>query len=239
MRRLRNLALVASCFLLFVSTVNASNCESCGCNCSKSKLVKRTVMCPATVVETRMKSRVVYTNEQREEKYTAFERVEEKRQITKEVCYLEDEVKTKKIEQKNCKVVQVPVVRTCKCKFPQPEIRSGVRCREVCTECGCKICVEEPYNCEVVRMIDGVKSDNYCEPQLVFEKLEKDIFYCVKTPKKKKEVVCEEVVYKLKPVTKTRTVDVCVPKIVKEPCEVLVKKMVPKTIYCCEKCCHK
>jgi hypothetical protein len=210
-------------------------CEKCGAACEQSRLIKCTIKVPATVVETRMKSCVEYVCEERDETHTVFKRVPEKREIYKEVCYLEDEVKSKPITEKKCHRVEIPVSRTCKVKVPITETREGVRRYEICTDCG-KVCVEEPCTCQVVRELDGYKSDCYDEQQIVFENTKRDMFYCVKTPKKKKDLVCEETAYKLVPVEKTRKVEVQIPKIVKQPVEVMVRKMVSKTIYCCEKC---
>lgn len=212
-------------------------CESCGAQCGKHRLVARTVMVPKTVIETQVKSCLIYKTETREETYTVFKRVPDERKIYKEVCYLDDEVKSKEITETNCKLVEIPVTKECKTKVPVSEFQQGVRLKECCDQCGNKICVEEPCCCEVVREVDGIKSECVEEIQVVFEKTKRTIDYCVKTPKKSKELVCEETAYKLVPVEKTRTVEVQVPEYVKQPCEVKVRKMVPQTIYCCEKCC--
>lgn len=212
-------------------------CQKCGCQCGEARLVAKTIMVPCVITETRLKSCVIEKEVEREETYTEFKRVPVKRKFVKETCYLEDEVKTKTITQKECHRVQIPVTRTYAVNVPVTEVREGVRQREVCTHCG-KVCIEEPCTCQITRMEKGLRSTNLCEEQVVFDITKKDIDYCVKTPKKKTEFCAEETAYTLEPVEKKRKVTVCVPEIVKKPYDVQVTKMVPKTIYCCEKCCH-
>ena len=98
-------------------------------------------------------------------------------------------------------------------------------------DAGIVVCPEE-----ITTLRQEVESRNRCEPQIVFEEVEKEIFFCVKEPKSRTEECAEETIYELQPVTKTRMVEVCVPRVVRKPVEVKVKKMLPKTIYCCESC---
>ena len=74
-------------------------------------------------------------------------------------------------------------------------------------------------------------------PQLVFEETTKDIHFCVKNPTTREDFCAEEIVYELVPVKKTRTVEVCVPRIEAYPVPVTTMKKLPKQIICCEKCC--
>jgi hypothetical protein len=211
-------------------------CQHCGAHCESHRLVPKTVMVPIVVTETRIKPCVVEKTEEREETYTVFKRVPVKRKYEKEVCYLEDEVKTKKITKTECHRVTNPVFRTSVVNVPQTEMQTTMVREEVCTECG-KICVERPCTCQVTRLHKELRSSECQEQDIAFEKMTKDISYCVKTPKIRKELCAEETVYELVPVEKTRKICVCVPEILKKPVDVQVTKMVPKTIYCCEKCC--
>ena len=210
-------------------------CDHCGSACNTHQLVKKTVMVPCEVTETQLKTCVVKREVEKEETYTVFKRVPVTRKFEKETCYLEDEVKTQTIECKQCKQVENPVVRTFAVNVPVTETHMGTRQREVCTHCG-KVCIEEPCQCQVTRMQRDMRTSNYCEKDVVFETTKKEISYCVKTPKKHTEFCAEETVYVLEPVEKTRKVVVCVPEIIKQPVDVKVVKMLPKTIYCCEKC---
>lgn len=213
-------------------------CDVCQARCHQRQLVKKTIRVPCQVVETRMKSCVVEKIEEREETYTEFKRVPVTKTYNKVTCYLDDEVKTKEITEKKCKRVTVPVEVEYSVNIPIKEIREGVRRTSRCTECG-EICVEEPCQCEVTRLARGRHTKCSERTQVVFETTKKQIDYCVKVPKKHEEFCFSESYYKLEPVEKTRTVQVCVPEIVKRPVEVETTKMLPAVIYCCEKCRHK
>ena len=229
---------VAAAALTF-SSVNiaaaGSNCDACGCNCQATRLVAKTVMVPTVVTERRFKSCVVKTMKEREETYTAFKRVPVTRKYTKKKCYLEDEVKTKMITETKCKHVKNPVISTVPVKVPVEEFHERLVQREVCTECG-KVCIEEPCTCKVVRLKTDLETRQCEVNDVVFEKVKREIDYCVKTPKVREELCAEETTYELVPVEKTRKVQVCVPEVVKKAVDVQVTKMLPKTIYCCEKC---
>jgi hypothetical protein len=213
-------------------------CQHCGTTCQAYQLVERTILVPITITETRMKSRVVSTIKDREETCTVFRRVPVTRKFEKEICYLDDEVRTKTITETECHRVDNPVVRTSVIKVPETVIRPEVVQKEICTEHGV-VCVEEVCEKAITVLRDDFRTDTYCEPDVVFEKSTRQIDYCVKVPKKTTIPCAEETVYELVPVTKTRVVQVCVPEIVKEPYEVQVRKMVPKTILCCEPCTKK
>ncbi len=139
-------------FVLFASNALAwpgnSCCDRCGNACGKGRLVKKTIMVPTVITETRLKSCVINKSEEREETYTVFERVPVTQRFTKETCYLDDEIKTKTIAQTHCKRVKNPVVRTFSVNVPETTCREGVVRREVCTPCGGKVCVEEPCICQ-------------------------------------------------------------------------------------------
>ena len=190
---------------------------------------------PCTVIETQMKSRVVCTTEEREETYTAFKLTPTTDTYHKETCYLDPEVKTKKITTKECKLVPMPVTKTFAVNVPTRELRESCQGKSCCSDC----CPEKPCLKCVVRLHREKRVGQTERDQLVFEETTKDIFYCVEFPKKKKEFCFSEEYDKLEPVKKTRKVQVCVPKIVKEPCEVEVVKMLPTIIYCCESCNKK
>jgi hypothetical protein len=218
-----------------VANDGPNQCQRCGKACQTHVLVEKTIMVPMTVIEKRLETRVVETCEEREEKYTCFNVVPETKPIKKECNYLADEIKTKKITETEERLVDIPVTTLSLVKVPQIELVEQVVQKEVCTECG-KMCVEETCLCEKARMVDSHCTTQKCEPQLIFDKTTKDIFYCVKTPKKYTVDCGEETAMKLVPVEKTRKVNVMVPKIEKYVIEVEVTKMVPKKILCCEKC---
>ncbi|QDV25548.1 hypothetical protein [Aureliella helgolandensis] len=213
-------------------------CGQCGKACQQHMLVETTMMCPVKVIETRLKPCLVETCEEREETYTAFRRVPEKRTIKKELCYLLDEVKSKEIVEKSCQLVNVDVTRVNNVLVPQYEMGQTCVQKQVCTECG-PVCVEECCLEEKARMIPDVRVEQDCEKQLVFQETKKDFFYCVKTPKKHTIECAEETVYKLEPVEQTRKVKVNVPKIEYQPYEVEVVKMLPKKVVCCVHCSRR
>ncbi|MCA9150594.1 MAG: hypothetical protein KDA92_14885 [Planctomycetales bacterium] len=228
------------CFLFMGSSLADANAQQC-CHCGKHgqecHLVKKTIMVPTVITETRVKSCVVEKEVEREETYTVFKQVPVKKQYKKECCYLADEVKTKTITQTQCHRVQNPVSRTMAVKVPVEECYEGTRLQRVCDECGREVCVETPCMCKKTTLEKDFRSDCVSVEDVVFEKTTKQIDYCVKTPKKHTELCSEEITYTLEPVQKTRKVVVCVPEIVKQTYDVRVTKMLPKTIYCCEACC--
>lgn len=215
-----------------------SRCHHCGKSCQPHTLVEKTVMCPVKVIETRVKPCVVEKCEEREEKYTAFKVVEETRTIKKDCCYLLDEVKSKEIIDKQCQLIDVNVSRTKNVLVPQYETVEKCVQREVCTKCG-PVCVEETCLEERARLVPGSADEQDCEKQLVFLETKKDLFYCVKTPKKHTIECAKETVFKMEPVEKTRKVQVMVPKIEYQPYEVEVTKMLPKKVLCCVPCSHQ
>jgi hypothetical protein len=213
-------------------------CQECGAECTRCPLKTCTIMVPMNITETRVRTRVEKVTEDREEKYTVFQHVPVTRKITKERCYLDDEVRTKMITEKECHRVTVPVIRTCVVKVPETVQQEIMVQREICTPEG-KVCVEEPCIREITVERDDYVSKTCQEPQVVIETKQREISYCVKTPKKEVIPCCEETRYELQPVEKTRTVQVCVPKIVKEPYCVTVCKLMPKTVQCCPDCASR
>ncbi len=213
-------------------------CQMCGHECGHQHLVQKTIMVPMKVCETQLKTEIIKVTKERTQTYTVFKRVPEKRKYTRECCHLEDEIKTKTISTENCRRVQNPVIREDTVKVPVHEMFEGVKRQVICTECGA-MCVESPCTCCRTTTTDEVRVQN-CERQdVVFEVCKKDIDYCVKTPKFDEKVCAEETIYKLVPVEKTCKVMVCVPEIVKKPCQVEVTRMVAKKVWCCEACCQK
>lgn len=210
-------------------------CQQCGKACQQHVLVEKTVMVPTLVTEKRLKSCVVENCEEREEKYTCFVVKPETKPITKECCYLADEIKSKTVTTTAGKIVQNPLTRLKKVQIPQVDLIEKTVMEVVCTECG-PACVEKTCTCEKTTLVDDWVTEQDCAPQLIFERTTKDIFYCVKTPKKLKIDCGEETVMKLEPVEKTRKVMVMVPKIEKQVYEVEVTRMVPKKILCCVEC---
>ncbi len=231
---------VALASLLWLPTAALADgaCGLCGKRCQPHILVECTVLCPVKVIETRVKPCLTCNCEEREEKYLAFKIEPEKRTIKKECCYLLDEVKSKEITEKDCQLVDVSVTKVHNIKVPQYETVEVCRQREICTEHG-PMCVEERCLEERARLVDDVAVEQGCEKQLIFHETKKEIFYCVKTPKKQTLECTEETVYKLVPEEKTRKVKVEVPKIEYQPYEVVVTKQVPKKILCCTTCSHK
>lgn len=211
------------------------HCEKCGNSNNACGMVEKTVLCPVKVIETRVKPRVTTECKIIEEKYTAYRVVPEKRTITKDCCYLLDEVKSKEIVEQSCALVDVNVVSEKNVQVPQYELVEKCSEKQVCTECG-PACVEECCVEEIARMHADVCVEERCEKQLLIHKTTKEIFYCVKTPKKHTIECAEETIYKLEPVEKTRKVKVNVPKIEYVPYEVEVVKMLPKKILTCEEC---
>ncbi len=219
---------------LFAAHGHGSHCQSCGTACGSHRLVKKTVMVPMIITEQRLKTRIVKNTELREETYTVFKKVPVTKTYTKEKCYLADDVKTQMITEKECHRIQRPVIEICPVKVPHEEFRTTVVQKEVCTECG-PVCVEEECTHKVNVEHEEMQAKTNCVTDVVFTNTKKEITYCVKVPKTQKKV-CEVETYELVPVEKTRMVEVCVPQVIKQPVEVQVKKMVRKTILCCEKC---
>ena len=219
------------------------NCPCCGCSCSKDCLVPVTIKVPTMVTVQRMKSILVTKTEEREQTYTVFKRVPVKKKYYKECCYLDDQVKTKMIEKKRCQLVKNDATVKFEAKIPLTEYQyhyppcqcqdcNDPAAQDACNDasCPCKVC-------KVTRL--GVEERTaQCErPDVIFHKEKCEIDYCVKVPKRDKQVCMEETVYELVPIEKTRKVTVCVPEYIKVPHEVEVCMMVPKTIWCCPKCC--
>lgn len=210
-------------------------CDRCGKGCSEHILVEKTIMVPTVITEKRSRNRIEVTCEEKEEKYTCFYVKPETKKITKECCYLADEVKSKTITVTEGKLIENPKTVLKKIQVPHTELVEKIIQEQVCTECG-PICVEKNCICEKTTLEDSFTTEQGCEPQLIFEKTTKDIFYCVKTPKKQVIDCGEETVMKLEPMEKTRKVMVNVPKIVKEVYEVEVVRMIPKKVMCCVEC---
>lgn len=204
------------------------SCHQCGGPCEHCKLVPCQIMVPALVVERRMKTCIVKEQVEREEKYTAFETVPVTRKTYKEHCYLEHDVKTKTITQQQCHLVECNVEKTFTATTYHPEMRNVTtkNCDGSCQTQPCEVMIPTPEKC----------TKSWTELKVAMETITKDIDYCVMVPKKETVVCGEEKTCELKPVERTRKVIVCVPKVVKVPEEVLVRKMIPKTIYCCPSC---
>jgi hypothetical protein len=212
-------------------------CQRCGSSCQTCQLVECTVYVPVTVMETRARSRVIYKTEQREETYTVFKRVPKTQKFTKERCYLDDEVRTQTITEKKCHRVTNPVIRMEHVHVYEPQIREIVPPGS-CTDCD-KVTTEEPCTCTVMVKRPDVRTRTCEQPDVVFSETKRQIDYCVKVPKKQTIPCAEETVFELVPVEKKRTVEVCVPEILKEAIEVPVQKMMAKKILCCKTCCGK
>ena len=211
-------------------------CDVCKKRCgSGCKLVAKKVMIPKTVIETQLKSRIVKVTEEREETYTAFVPKPTVDTYHKETCYLDPQVKEKKITTKECKLLPTPISKTFAVNVPQTELRETCPCKASCADC----CPEKPCMKCVTRLHRELRNGMIERDQLVFAETTKDIFYCVEMPRKHKEFCFSESYDKLVPVKKTRKVNVCVPKIIREPREVEVVKMLPHVIYCCESCSEK
>ncbi|MCU0960007.1 MAG: hypothetical protein MUF48_07860 [Pirellulaceae bacterium] len=200
------------------------------------QLVVCTITVPTWVSETRLESKIIKKSVEREETYTAFERVPVTQKFTKECCYLDCDVKTQPVVDKQCHIVQNPVEVTRHVKVPETHLQTEMVCREVCNPDGTVTVIEEPCTREVTVMRDDVQVSTCTRPQVVFEETKRDLTYCVKVPKKYEIPCTEETVHELRPVEKKRTVVVCVPEVVKEPVTRTVCKLIPQTVVCCEKC---
>lgn len=208
-------------------------CEQCGAPCREYDLTPCTVWVDAMVVETRMQTQIVHEKEQREETYTVFVKKPVKREYKREYCYLEDDVKTTTVVEKQCQVVPVPVTRLYQVKVPHKELRE-IPCD--CPKCSEKGAVPDTYLAEVIVETKEERMEECTEPRLAISTCKRDITYCVKVPKKKSEICATEHTFELVPVEKTRMVDVCVCRVVKTPCEVTVCKKVPQEVHCCDEC---
>lgn len=207
-----------------------SHCGADGC-----QLVECTVMVPTSVTETRVRNCIVKKQVEREETYTVFRRVDEKREFTKELCYLDDEVKSQEIEQKTCHIVTNPVIQTYRVKVPVCEEHTEMVATQRCID-GQMVVVEEPCTQQVVREREEVRTRTCERPQVVYETTKCTIDYCVKVPKKHEIPCMEETESKLVPETRTRKVTACVPTIERQPYDVQVTKMLPRTVLCCQQC---
>ena len=96
--------------------------------------------------------------------------------------------------------------------------------------------VGPPCTCMINRAENVPRVQECTRENVVFEECKKTIDYCVMTPKFHTIDCGEETTCELVPVTKTRKVQVCVPEAVKVPCDVVVTRMVAKTICCCDEC---
>ena len=217
-------------------------CQECNHACHGYELVECTIMEPAWVIEQRTETYVIKSIEDRQETYTVFKKVPVSREFHNEICYLEDEIKTKTITEKKCHLIEVPVEQTCKVKVPHREMREiMIPQKKTCGCLGHKKCEHclVPQMCEVVVELEHEETTTYCAVELAFETTKCDISYCVKVPKTRKELCCKESSFKLVPEERTRTVQVSVPKLEKRVVEVPVHKMVPRTIVCCAKCAKR
>lgn len=213
-----------------------AQCHFCKKHCADCDVQTVTVRCPTKVIETQLKSCVVEEMKEREETYTVFKRVPVTEKITKQRCYLADEIVSKEITETECHRVKNPVTRTFAVNVPVQEIHEGTRTRQVCGKCGEVCCIEEPCQCMLTRMHQEMDVEECYRDDVVFEKTKRTIDYCKKVPKIKDEFCAEEVTMKLVPVEKTRKVQVCVPKIEKQPVDVVVTKMLPYQVCCCHAC---
>lgn len=219
--------------LAHLPKAQVGTCHECQAH---GQLVVCTIMVPTWVSETRLESKIIKKSVEREETYTAFERVPVTHKFSKECCYLDNDVKTQPVVEKKCHIVQNPVEVTRHVKVPETLLQTEMVCREVCNADGTTTIIEEPCTREVTVMRDDVQVSTCSRPQVVFEETKRDLTYCVKVPKKYEIPCSEETVHELRPVEKKRTVIVCVPEVVKEPVTRTVCKLIPQTIVCCEKC---
>ena len=139
----------------------------------------------------------------RQETYTEFRRVPEKRTFYREECYLEDEVKTQEITQQQCHLVMNPVERKVKVQVPETQWR------EMPADKDCPN--PTPQRCPVTVLREEERTVCLEEPALVWSTTKCQIDYCVKVPKTKKTVCTEDTVWKLEPVEKTaaRSLSAC------------------------------
>jgi len=221
-----------------IEMAGGGHCQKCGAACCENELCSRWIQVPMNVTETRYKSCVVKDIEDRQETYTVFRRVPVERKYYREECYLEDEVKTKTITETQCHLVDNPVERTMKVPVPEIHYRESPCGSDGCKDgCGGADC--EPRMCQVV-VLGEQEIQETCERRdVVFSKTTKEIDYCVKVPKTKKTLCTVEKVYELQPFEETRTVSVCVPKLIKTPYEVTVCRLVPQPILCCPHCAQQ
>jgi len=211
-----------------VSAQSGATCQHCGGQCEHCQLVPCQIMVPALVVETHMKTCVIKEEVEREVKYTVFQKIPTTRKIYKEKCHMECDVVTKTITQKKCHLVPCEVVKSSTKTTYQPVVRDVniKNCDGTCETRPCQVMVPVKEPCISTRN----------ELHVAMETITKDIDYCVKVPKIEKVLCGVEQGCEIKPIERTKTVTVCVPKLIKMPQEVLVRKMIPKTVYCCPKC---
>jgi hypothetical protein len=206
-------------------------CSQCGKACGHGQLVTCTVMVPCNVLETRVKTSVVKELKQQTEKYTVFQLKPVSRKIEKECWYLKDVIKTETVTDEQCHLVKVPVIQNYEVKCYHPE------CREVVPADGCGNC--PPQVCEVMVETREPASRTCEEVKVAIAKTTKDIHYCAKEPTPRKVPCMTEETFDLVAVEKERTVDVCIPRIVRTPVDVMVCKEIPQTIVCCAECAKK
>jgi len=211
-------------------------CAKCKATCPGCQLVECTVLVPTTVVETRMKSCVVYTKQEREETYTVFFRRPKKQEYTTSYWYLDDDIEHKEITEKRCQIVMNPVAREHNVQVPVRELRTLTDPEDGCAQSG-KPEAGAACEQEVTVLRDQPQTCMTEQAQLVFQTNTCWIDICKKVPKQSPPVVCtKDTVYELVPKTETRTVVVCVPTIEKRPECVQVCKLLPQTILCCPAC---
>lgn len=182
------------------------------------------------VTEYQMTSCVVEGLREREETYTTFERVPEKRVIKHERCYLKPEIKQQEVTTKRCAVVNLPVRSKKKVKVP---VTDAEYTDDLCTKCGVNCSCEKTFLAEIE------EEEAKTQRAVVFEKTTRQVDYCRLTPDKEVVEYSKDTVYTLKPVPKTRTVTACVKELVRNPVEVSVCKQVCKEVTICEVCAGK
>lgn len=216
-------------------TGDSEPCAKCGKACPCGHLVACTIMVPTKVVETRIQSCVVYTQEQQTEEYTVFVRTPKERTYSKTCWYLKDTIEKKEVTEERCAVVKNPVVREYKVQVPVKEMREFNVPKEGCSQTDDAVGGETCQR-EVTVLQEEPRSCTTEESQVVFQTTKRDMYYCIKEPKDYTVECGKETVYELQPKTEKRTVCVCVPKIEQRPVNVEVCKLLPQTIYCCATC---
>ncbi len=136
------------CLASAVGAGEKACCNHCGAH--DCHLVECTVMVPIMVTETQVKNCIVKKNVEREETYTVFRRVEDKREFKKKCCYLDTEIKSKEITEKKCHIVNNPVIKTYRVKVPVCETLTEMVEVEECID-GERVIVERPCTRQVVR----------------------------------------------------------------------------------------
>jgi hypothetical protein len=202
-------------------------CAQCGRKVPSCQVVECTIMVPMTVIETRMKSHVVYVEKELTEKYTVLVRKKkEPRTYYKPYWCLEDKIEELEITEERCLVVMSPVTREQKVQVAVPigsddVLHPGDSGKTACQR-------------ELAVLQEEVQSCTTLEPKLVFDTTKRKIHYCTKVPR---EIECgKETVYELVPELRERKVQAWVPELKKHPVTVEVCRMVPKTVLCCQAC---